>query len=509
LIARAFQGDLNLNYDLWQKNEEEKIAGLDNIVDKLELGHQIDIWDIIPELELDKTKIVWGMLSPDKIREGYLESRPQIYLLPINAPQKENWSFKKEYGHDPDWFVELIKTSPDRIKPIITSQPLDYKTHSEFEKIFDACTEVYGEQYPPCSQWRVESLIAKYRLTCDETFSVNFSENYSKLGKNSWASRVMDKFGFNLNTNPQSIKGRQLRYFLAINYSLASFGLDELVEHVIDVCSSLHGSSPQEKMDLAMKTVRPYYSNFLKPLRSDLGGFHITTDGVSSNQKLQLALPFSRNKQKTFDWFAESLTQKIKMKETEIDLLKKLETGAPLELILRVNDFLENRLVLPKNFHLRKTVHKKIDAIDSEYGKQLYAVWHSLYHDGAIEKRVLDKTFQLSENYTKQVQEIVLTKLNKKVKVEKVKTVSGSLLTTVLFASGLTGIWELSLAPMLLPTTFLWSLGTGVSFYGVVKEVKDLLDLDNVIKEKINKKLKKNILKGNIISIEMLHKLTY
>jgi hypothetical protein len=184
-----------------------------------------------------------------------------------------------------------------------------------------------------------------------------------------------------------------------------------------------------------------------------------------------------------------------------------LEKSAPLEFILRLNPFSENNILLSKNIQFGKRDFTQIEKIDSEYGDQLYRVWHKLYYQGSIEKRVLDKVFELSVDYTNQVETLAQNKLNKKIRIEKAKTITGSLVTTALSTYGLTGIWGLSLAPVMLPQTLIWSLGTGISLYEIAKKIRELLDFDKVIKEKIDKKLRKNILKGNIVNIEMIHQL--
>jgi hypothetical protein len=498
-----------LNYELWQKNEEENIDGLDGIVDKLESGYKIDLWDIVPEIELGKSKLVWGMLSPESIREGHLTSRPQVFLLPINAPQREGWSFQSEYGHSASWLAELIETCPDRIKPVITAQPLDYKPYSAYDKVFKACREVYGDLYPPCSQWRVDSLIAKYRMTYDEQFGTYFSDKYFRLAKDHWASRVMETLGFDSDVKPNTVEGRSIRHFLAVGYSLASLGLDEVVKHVVGVCSSLHGVDPHKRMNFAWRIMDPYYDYFARPLRSDLAGLHLKEVSESEEvQKLQLILPFVDEDQNIIRKLVRRLKRNVDVEEQQIELVKKLETGASLEFILRLNFILENNLFLPKTEYLEKTVLKDVQKADGEYADHLYQVWRELYHEGKVEQRLLDRLFQLSVNYTQHVQEVAQKRLKRKVKIEKFKMVAGALVSGVAAGYGLSEVWEMSLRPIVVPEAIMWSLETTLSLLGVAQTVRSLISIDEVIREKISEKLRKNIFKGNIVDIEILHSLT-
>jgi hypothetical protein len=204
-----------------------------------------------------------------------LISRPQIFLLPINPPQYSGWTFQKEYGQSASWIAELIRAHPDTIKPIITGQPFDYKPYYDYIEIFEASRQTYSGDLPPCSQWRVESLIAKYRMEVDDAFKDVYSSEYFKLAKNHWASRVLYAFGFNRNIKPDSIEGRHLRHFLAVAYSIASFGLPEIVEHVIDASSRISEENPTMKMESAWRALAPYNDYLISPLRSDLSGISL------------------------------------------------------------------------------------------------------------------------------------------------------------------------------------------------------------------------------------------
>lgn len=499
-----------MNYDQWQKHEEENIDGLHSLANRLVSGRKIDLWDVVPELELGKSKLVWGMLSPQSVREGYVISRPQVFLLPINAPQYEGWSFQREYGHGPLWLAELIETCPDRIRPVITAQPLDYKPYPKYDKIFEACREVYRDEYPPCSQWRIDTLLSKYRMACNEEFKAYFSDKYFQLAKNHWASKVMETLGFPSQVKPESIEGRRLRHFLAVSYSLAYLGLDTLVKHVVATCSTYVGVGPHKRMDFAWRILDPYHDYLARPLRSDLAGLHLNkVNKTEAVRALQLVLPLTGKNQVLSRKLVSRFKHKVNIEKEQIELIKRLGAGVSLEFILRVNFIMEGKMFMPKTKYLEKTTLNDIIAKDDdEYAAHLYRVWRELYNNGKVEKSLLDNLFELSEKYTLQVKEVVQKKLRRKVKIEKLKTVAGALASSVAAGYGLSELWGMSLQPLEIPRVTFWSLESTLSLFSIVQTIRNLIRIEEVTKGKIAEKLTKNIFKGNIVDIEMLHSLS-
>ena len=497
-----------MDYEQWQRVEEEKIDRLSDLVQKIENGSKIDVWEVVPELELKKSKLVWGMLDPKSIREGYLLSRPQVFLLPINAPQYEGWTFKKEYGHSPSWLAELIRKNPDRIKPVITAQPLDYKPHAQYNGIFRACDEVYKDDYPPCSQWRVEALIAKYRTTLDDQFKEYYSNEYFRLGKNHWASEVMRALGFARNMKPESIEGRHLRHFLAVCYGLACLGLRGIVEHVIDASSRMPKASPKKKMESAWRILDPYSDYLVDPLRSDLGGLSLKSiSKIEAAKRLQLVLPFMKEGQNLTERFMSRLRKKFNAERQYFELTRNLKATVPLEFILRLNFASESHLFLPRIKEVEKSELGYVMKEESEYSTNLYQVWQDLYRKGKVEKRMLDRLSESSAAYTEGIKEIAGKKLIKKVRIEKSKIVAGAFASGLSTSYGLTRLQNLSLQAAQVPEAALWLLETTLSLMSAAQTVRSLIKMDEVAKDNVSNKLKKSILKGNIVDFEMLHSL--
>jgi hypothetical protein len=499
-----------IDYQEWQLVEKEKIEQLDEIVGKIERGFKIDLWEIVPELELEKSKKAWGMLDPQSLKEGGQLSKPQILLLPINPPQYPGFTFQKEYGQGPSWIAKLIEAHSDCIRPIITAQPFDYKPYPVYCRIFEASRKVYSGGLPPCTQWRVESLIAKYRMTVDASFKSYYSNGYYKLGKDYWAAQVMKALGFDRTTEPMSIEGRQLRHFLAKSYSLASFGLSEIVGNVIDASSGIPSASPTLKMSVAWSILDPYIEYLIKPLRSDLAGLSLKTISETETlKKLQLVLPLIKDKKIISGQRLSKFLSKIKVRKEHLEIANKLEAKVPLELILRLNSTSEDSLIVPKLHEIEKSQIKYAISENDEYSRTLYDMWESLYRKGFLEKKLLDKMFELSVQYTGNIQEIAAKKLKKKVKVEKVKIAAGAFGSGFFAFHGLTGLSTLSFDPSQSLLNLFWASETTFSFMTFIKEIKDLLNIDQVSRDHILQKSTrtKNIAKGNIVDFEMIHSL--
>jgi hypothetical protein len=498
-----------IDYKNWQSVEKEKIQQIDEFICKIEGGSKINLWELVPELELKNANKAWGMLDPQTLREGQLISRPQVFLIPINPPQYPGFTFQKEYGKSPSWLAQLIKAHPDEIKPVITAQPIDYEGCPEYEIIFEASRQTYSGNLPPCAQWRVESLISKYRMTIDSDFKEYYSNEYYKLAKDYWASQVMKTFGFSRATQPKSVEGLQLRHFLAKSYSLASFGLSEIVEHVINASSKMPRASPTVKMNAAWRILDPYIDYLVKPLRSDLSGLSLkTASKTESSKKLQLLLPLIVDKSA----FSRTFLKKI-LKSTEsskfFEFVKTLEKMIPMEIILRLNSASATYLTLPGLSEIEKPQVKHAILEDEEYSRNLYHVWKDLYEKGVVEKKLLERLFELSSQYTKNVQEIADKKLGKKIKIQKAKIAAGT------FGSGLFTFYGLSslAIPSINPTqsmeAILWASETSISFIETIRKIQELLNLEQVAKDQTSERLRKSIMKGNIVDFEMINTLEF
>jgi hypothetical protein len=493
-----------IDHQAWQQIEQGRINELEKLVMKLEGGSTIDIWDVAPELNLNKSKRIWSMLDPKDLKNGKQLSMPQIFLLPINPPQYEGFTFEREYGKSPSWVAQLIKQHPENIKPIITGQPIDYKPYPQYEEVFEASRRTYCGDLPPCTQWRVESLIAKYRMAIDHTFVERYSPEYYKLAKDPWASQIMMDLGLSKKIEPLSVEGRKLRHFLANNYSLACFGLSEIVDNVIHASSTIPNKRAEVKMQAAWRILDPYIEYLVSPLRNDLTGLSArTTTSDEIFSKLQLILPMLKD-ENAFSKIQRCFG-KSKESSDNLDLIRRLDPKVPLELILRLNSSTSNCLFLPAIDDIEKSdIKYAVCEEGDQYATSLYDVWATLYKNGKLDKKALGTLYEQSKQYTENIQGLAAKKLNKKIKIEKLKISAGA------FGSGFFAFYGLSnFSEFVFPSNALanifWIAETTFSFIGAIKEIKDALKLTEVAKSHVADSLARNVVNGNIVTFEMAH----
>ena len=134
-------------------------------------------------------------------------------------------------------------------------------------------------------------------------------------------------------------------------------------------------------------------------------------------------------------------------------------------------------------------------------------MWQDLYRKGKVEKRMLDRLSESSAAYAEGIKEIAGKKLTKKVRIEKSKIMAGAFASGLSTGYGLTRLQSLSLQAAQVPEAALWLLETSLSLMGAAQTVRSLIKMDEVAKDNVSNKLKKSILKGNIVDFEMLHSL--
>lgn len=460
-----------IDHEAWQHVEQDRINQLDKLVVKLEKGSMIDLWEVAPELGLNKQKKTWSMLDPKNLRAGEQLSMPQIFLLPINPPQYAGFTFEKEYGKSPSWVAQLIKSHPDKVKPIITGQPIDYKPYPRYEEIFEASRKTYSGDLPPCTQWRVESLIAKYRIAVDPSFAEKYSKEYYRLANDYWASDIMRTLGLNRQIKPLSDEGRELRHFLSNSYNLACFGLSEIVDNVIHASSTIPKTSAAVRMQAAWRILDPYVEYLVNPLKNDLTGFSAkTTPPEEALSRLQLILPMIKN-ETALSKIKLRLSNRNKQSQEYVELAKKIEPMVPLEFILRLNSSVNECLFLPKLNNIAKSeVKYAVTEEGDQYSKTLYEVWSSLYEKGSFDKKALETLHQQSIQYAENIRELASKKLKKRILIEKVKISAGAFGSGFFAFYGLKNFSELTIIQMEAVSALLWLSETTFSFIETIKK---------------------------------------
>jgi len=163
-------------YEEWQKYEEEILKEL---YEKGLSGEKINIWEVLVEYPLNKTKNTWRCVK-------YLQDAltlPQFFLIPLNV--KELWNI----GIKPKTMIKLVETK--RALPIAVTAPKSFKGQPEdIKQVIEITKDTYGF-FPPCTQWRVDAYIAGLsRYPWSDVFH---HKTYKQVG--SWAHDILLKIG--------------------------------------------------------------------------------------------------------------------------------------------------------------------------------------------------------------------------------------------------------------------------------------------------------------------------